>query len=115
MNNIYPYYLPGAIPILFIIIIGVPILFYRLITTATRLVGQVPESPGANGNQDLIWRGQMQRSRNICRGLYYGYKYRWRHYTLVLTVQKMLVIAVFVFAIYLPSVTLVCMQTKAHV
>ena len=100
MNDIYPYYLPGAIPILFLIIFGIPFLFYRLVTTSTKLIGQAPEPDFANGNKDEIWSYQMQKSQNICRTLYFGFKYKFRHYQILLTVQRMIIVSMAVFGFY---------------
>ena len=107
MNDVYPYYLPGAIPVLFLVIFGIPFLFYRLVTTSTKLVGQGPAPEFANGNQNQIWEFQMEKSQNICRILYLGYKYKFRHYQIVIFIQKMLVVGMAVFGFYLPDRVLV--------
>ena len=90
-----------------IVIIGVPVLYFRLIKTATKLVGQLPVPEDAKEDKELSWDYQMHTSNNICRGLYYGFKFRARHYMILQTLEKMVVIAIFVFAIYFPSYTLV--------
>jgi hypothetical protein len=110
MTDVFPYYYPGAIPIFFVFVLGLPFLFFRLTRAATRLIGQMPIPEQAEGDKNLIWLSQMHKSQNICRGLYYGYKYQWRQYALVDQIRKLLVIAVLIFAIYMPSVTLVIFE-----
>jgi len=106
MNDIYPYYLPGSIPILFIVIVGIPVLFFRLIQISTRLVGQAP-GPDDTEDKNEVWVYQMNKSQNICQILYWGYKYKFRHYQVTLFIQKMLVVGVAVFGTYVPDVNLV--------
>lgn len=107
MNDIYPYYLPGAIPILFIVIFGIPVLFYRLVSTSTKLVEQSPAPEDSDGDPAKIWNFQMEQSQNICRNLYLGFKYKFRHYQIILFVQRMLVVGMSIFGFYFPDEILV--------
>lgn len=106
MNDIYPYYLPGAIPILLIVIVGIPILFYRLVQTSTKLVEQAPQ-PDDTDEKTGVWKYQIEQSQNICRNLYISFKHKFRHYQVTLFIQKMLVVGVAVFGIYAPGINLV--------
>ncbi|OAJ37883.1 hypothetical protein BDEG_21855 [Batrachochytrium dendrobatidis JEL423] len=102
-TEILPYYGPGAILMLIVICLGVPYIYYRLTSLATKLVQIIPPNPLLANTPQSIWHLQMQLSANICRGLYYGYKYTWRYYTLVSLSQKLAVVAISVFAVLYPS------------
>nr|KAJ3418988.1 hypothetical protein HK105_007555 [Polyrhizophydium stewartii] len=100
--EILPYYGPGAVLMSFLICIGVPVLYYRLISLATRLVQSIPPNPEIMETTSQAWEVQMQLSTNLCRGLYYGFKYPWRYYSLIVLYQKIAIVAIFVFAALYP-------------
>jgi hypothetical protein len=54
-NDIYPYYLPGAVPVLLIVVLGLPYLFLKLIQVATKLVGEAPVPDMGELTQNEIW------------------------------------------------------------
>lgn len=97
-TEILPYYGPGAAMLLVIIGFGVPFLYYRLIYLSTKLVHSIPPESTFDVQGDAaVWFLQMQLSTNLCRALYYGFKYKWRYYSLLILFVKMLVVAVYVF------------------
>ncbi|KAH6589914.1 hypothetical protein BASA61_005456 [Batrachochytrium salamandrivorans] len=102
-SEILPYYGPGAVLMFFVICIGVPYIYYRLTALATKLVRNIPPNPLLAHTPAQIWRLQMQLSTNLCRGLYYGFKFNWRYYSLVSLGQKIAVVAIFVFTVLFPS------------
>lgn len=98
-NEMYRYYLPGALLMMAMITFGTPFLFHKLITITTKFVSKIPNMVG-DEDPEFSWRLQMELSKNICRSLYYGFAYKWRYYNLILTLQKMLIVAFFSFMIY---------------
>lgn len=103
--EIYPYYLPGAILMLFVLTFGTPWIFYRLIKITTRFVSKIPNGIG-DEDPEFSWRLQMDLSKNICQSLYYGYEYKWRYYNLIKTFQKMSIVLLFAVMVYSSNIAL---------
>eukprot|EP00842_Homolaphlyctis_polyrhiza_P000293 jgi/Hompol1/1264/HPOL_002669-RA len=93
-SEILPFYGPGAALMFVAFCIGVP---------ATKLVSSIPRDSDIAGSTNQTWFIQMQLSTNLCRGLYYGFKYNWRYYSLIFLYQKMAIVAIFVFTTYYPN------------
>ncbi|KAI8930241.1 hypothetical protein BC831DRAFT_439767 [Entophlyctis helioformis] len=103
LSEILPYYGPGAALMFLAIGFGIPLLFYRLVSLAALLVQSIPPDPLNDITTESTWAAQMQLSANLCRALYYGYKYQWRYYTLITLLQKMAIVSIYVFALYISS------------
>ncbi|KAI9144920.1 hypothetical protein BKA69DRAFT_1052073 [Paraphysoderma sedebokerense] len=93
-REIYPYYLPGAVLMFITITVGVPLIFYKLISVSTRYVTEIP----AEGDTPTEkWRSQCLSSSNSCRSLYSMFRYRWRYYKLFAIIHKLALVAIFIY------------------
>jgi hypothetical protein len=70
-------------------------------------VEKAPQPEDATGDKAEIWNYQMENSKNICRNLYMGFQYKYRHYQIFLFLQKMLVVALSIFGFAFPDKILI--------
>ncbi|KAI9218193.1 hypothetical protein BC828DRAFT_407818 [Blastocladiella britannica] len=109
-QEIYPFYLPGAIISLFTIVIGIPWLFYKLIRLSSRFLTEFPAD--ANDSKEK-WKQQVKLSTSSCKSLYNGFEFRWRYYKLVTIIHKLLIVGVLIFSNNY-SFALICALTATH-
>lgn len=85
--------------------IGTPYLFYRVIHVCEKYLNTIslPDTKESISNQ---WNQRVYLSRNSCRTLYSDFNYRWRFYKLFMLFQKLVIVAIFIFAMEIPLVLL---------
>lgn len=99
----YPFYLPGSVLIFFASTLGIPWLFHKLVTTITRYLNEIP----VKASNEEKWRLQVFMSLNSCAALYYDFNYRWRYYKIIMLVQKLMIVAIFIFGEAQPLILVV--------
>ena len=94
----YPFYLPGSVLLFFSLTVGTPYLFYKIITVCKRFLDEIP----IKGDAREKWALQVFFSRNSCRSLYSDFGYEWRYYKLLMLLQKLVIVAIFIFGVSTP-------------
>lgn len=97
-EEMYPFYLPGSLLLFFAMTVGTPYLFYKIITICKRYIEEIP----IKGDLRDKWPIIVYFSRNSCRSLYSDFSYDWRYYKLTILLQKLVIVAIFIFGISQP-------------
>jgi len=94
-TEIYPFYLPGAAVLILTAVIGIPVLFYRLIKISTQYIDVIPIDGTTDDN--VKWIRQILLTRNAVKSMYADFSKKWRYYRLIIMIQKFMIVALFVF------------------
>eukprot|EP00835_Amoeboradix_gromovi_P005348 NODE_494_length_7750_cov_0.325317.p1 type:complete len:723 gc:universal NODE_494_length_7750_cov_0.325317:6033-3865(-) len=90
-SEILPYFIPGCVLSIFLITIGMPILYYKLIKTCSKFVQEIPVLAKNPENQ---WIVRVTASKNCCRSLYAMFQLKWKDYKLISLVYRLLVVSI---------------------
>lgn len=113
------FFYPAAALSVIMFVIGVPVIFYRLITTSARMLDEsFPSSlrdvapplavaTGADGTtqaatatpeeEEETWNRKVGQSRNVAKFLYQPFEQRFRYVRLFQLIQKLLIVAATVY------------------
>ena len=94
-SEIYPFYFPGIFLCLFSVTFGIPYLYYKLITTCTKFIKEIPTF--VTDLQER-WMIQAKISKNCAKSLYSAFERRFRYYKLFMILHRLLIVTTFVFA-----------------
>eukprot|EP00834_Sanchytrium_tribonematis_P005541 NODE_343_length_9136_cov_0.948656.p2 type:complete len:398 gc:universal NODE_343_length_9136_cov_0.948656:2407-1214(-) len=92
--EMYKYFLPGSILLLFAFTLGVPVLFHRLVKTISHFLDQINI---VNSPTEDFWSILVHISDNSCVSMYNSYVMKWKYYKLVLMMYRLFVVVIYVF------------------
>jgi hypothetical protein len=95
----------GTMLMFFAFTLGAPWLFYKIIYVCKRYISEIP----SKGNEHERWKMQVFLSRNSCRSLYADFEFRWRYYRLIILIQKLIIVAIFIYGVSQPLILVFAM------
>ena len=89
------YYLPGSVLFAFFISLGMPFLYYKLVTVCNKMIQLMPLKPIPEEIDE--WHVKSFVSKNCCSSLYKGLKEKQKDFKLVMLAYRLLIVSVIAF------------------